>query len=598
MMMRRAGSGRAGFSLVELTVILVILGLLFGGIMMLGDKWTEVESQKTIGLQVKTAENALHNFVRLNNRLPCPADPTLTATDANFGREMRDGSSGCDDSGGVKEFPGAGSDNVAKGALPFMTLNLTAAQMYDESGTMKQYYVDETMTLEDATIRDVDPADLDDVGGIVIQDASGATRAHATYALVSYGTEVNESTATGYEAENQSDDAVLVQATQHKEFDDVVVFGTFRQLSAKISPTIDSAMGDTNPTSGNYDWDIGAWGACNAATSTWGPWGVWQDCDATPTYSYGAWGSCSASPTWSYGAWGSCSANPYYSYGAWGTCSANPYWGSYGSWSSCSGGSCSCSWGSQYKQWTSGDTLAYYGGSCPSCPGGYAGCCGCWKTSYNGEYQTTARNWRSCGSTSGSGGSGYCCYDRYRRDKTCTTSSYGTRYRYRSCYGTSGTQTRSYSCVNRNGTQTRSASCVNTSGTQNRGYSCVNTGGTEYRYRTCNRPTGTQTRTVVCRDQETNVVVDDSYCTGPKPDTSQDCPSAMCPGSDTDTQPCTKACTGTPATSQNCTESCSGSPVTSQSCTESCSGSPYTSRSCSESCSGSSSQSGSCSPSC
>jgi type II secretory pathway pseudopilin PulG len=77
-----------GFSLVEIVVVFIITGIL----MTLGVNFLKVYTVKT--QRDKTLNNitisnaAFEEFFALNGRYPCPADPTLEPTDANFGVEQ------------------------------------------------------------------------------------------------------------------------------------------------------------------------------------------------------------------------------------------------------------------------------------------------------------------------------------------------------------------------------------------------------------------------------------------------------------------------------------------------------------------------------
>lgn len=63
-----------GFSLVEMAVVLVIIGLLLGGLLM--PLATQMEQQKILETRktIEAAKEALLGFAAANGRLPCPAD--------------------------------------------------------------------------------------------------------------------------------------------------------------------------------------------------------------------------------------------------------------------------------------------------------------------------------------------------------------------------------------------------------------------------------------------------------------------------------------------------------------------------------------------
>lgn len=99
-----------GFSLVEMAVVLVILGVLLSGLLTTltaqQSAQRALESER-LGLQVR---EALLGFAAINGRLPCPADPALPESDPNAGLERTPTAAGC-----------TGGD---RGSLPWATLGL------------------------------------------------------------------------------------------------------------------------------------------------------------------------------------------------------------------------------------------------------------------------------------------------------------------------------------------------------------------------------------------------------------------------------------------------------------------------------------------
>src|SRR5256885_314224 len=78
---------RAGFTLIELSLVLAVLSLMLAGIMSIVSQ--NMRRSRAADLQVKmdTIEASLLHFRQINNRLPCPADGTIALNAANFGVE-------------------------------------------------------------------------------------------------------------------------------------------------------------------------------------------------------------------------------------------------------------------------------------------------------------------------------------------------------------------------------------------------------------------------------------------------------------------------------------------------------------------------------
>lgn len=70
---------QAGFSLIELSLVLVIVALLSGGLMFGLSGQFEQAQNKEVQLQLDTLREALLGFAMINGRLPCPADPTQSS---------------------------------------------------------------------------------------------------------------------------------------------------------------------------------------------------------------------------------------------------------------------------------------------------------------------------------------------------------------------------------------------------------------------------------------------------------------------------------------------------------------------------------------
>lgn len=75
-----------GFSLVELTIVLVVVALLSGGLMLGLSGQREQSHNKEAQLQLELIRESLIGFAMTNGRLPCPADPQLS-TENGGGRE-------------------------------------------------------------------------------------------------------------------------------------------------------------------------------------------------------------------------------------------------------------------------------------------------------------------------------------------------------------------------------------------------------------------------------------------------------------------------------------------------------------------------------
>ncbi len=186
-----------GFSLIELSVVLLILGLMIGGIM---SAMTQ-ESRRTKQLDLKTKmdaiEKAIGAFVKKNNRLPCPADGTYVVTVANFGKEG--GTAGGGTCGNGATYDGSGIrtvdstpptanfalGNTAGGVVPVRTLGLPDEYAFDPWGGRFNYAVDVRLT---ATSAFATYSQINTTGSITVNDNSGNARlTNAISVVISHG---------------------------------------------------------------------------------------------------------------------------------------------------------------------------------------------------------------------------------------------------------------------------------------------------------------------------------------------------------------------------------------------------------------------------
>lgn len=79
----------AGFSLLEMAVVMLIVGLLLSGLFSAVGDSTQLKRRSDATSQIKLIEEALYGFAQANGRLPCPA------TNASLGQESPVGGGAC-----------------------------------------------------------------------------------------------------------------------------------------------------------------------------------------------------------------------------------------------------------------------------------------------------------------------------------------------------------------------------------------------------------------------------------------------------------------------------------------------------------------------
>lgn len=233
--MQQAQPHSSGFTLVEMAVVLVIIGLLLGGLLM--PLSAQVENRRVSETQKALDEinQALIGFAVVNGRLPCPASGAIAT-----------GSAGA----GVEQTTGSGSTlacSAAEGVLPWATLGVNEL---DAWGRRYGYRVTTLFArgLPQTTFGCTPPSNptsaafaLCTPGDITVKDSSaGNSIASNIPALVlsygpnglgaytSAGTQISAAGAGTDEAENTNGNATFVShppsSAAGNAFDDLVIW--------------------------------------------------------------------------------------------------------------------------------------------------------------------------------------------------------------------------------------------------------------------------------------------------------------------------------------------------------------------------------------
>lgn len=102
-----------GFTLVELTMVLVIISLLVGGMLIGLGTQREISGANESQKQLNEIRDALIGFAVTNGRLPCPADPAAVTGSTGAGLERAAIAGGC-----------TGGAAAVAGVLPWATLGV------------------------------------------------------------------------------------------------------------------------------------------------------------------------------------------------------------------------------------------------------------------------------------------------------------------------------------------------------------------------------------------------------------------------------------------------------------------------------------------
>jgi prepilin-type N-terminal cleavage/methylation domain-containing protein len=172
---------RAGFTLIELAVVLLVISLITGAGISLGNGALKTAARVKTQERLAIIKQAFSSYVAANGYLPCPADGALTPSSPSFGIETRSGI-GC-----TPNAPGmiALTTTIYIGVMPTRTLGLPDSYAADSWGNKFTYAVSQTHVSKVSSVADTDGAITINYG-----DVSGTNYAlttKATYAVISHG---------------------------------------------------------------------------------------------------------------------------------------------------------------------------------------------------------------------------------------------------------------------------------------------------------------------------------------------------------------------------------------------------------------------------
>lgn len=221
-----------GFSLVELTIVLVIVALLSGGLMLGLSAQRDAAAYQEAQRQLDNAKEALLGFAISNGRLPCPAAPNRVSGSAGAGQED------CLIVNG----------QARHGVLPWATLGVPETDPWGQrltyfvsvkfstpliAGTLSSFTMSTGIAPDTAGTANVkltaaSASDIaSDLAAVVASHGSRGVGGYTTNGIVVAG-------AAGDEAENADADLTFVAHTQSPDFDDLLSWITPALLKSRL----------------------------------------------------------------------------------------------------------------------------------------------------------------------------------------------------------------------------------------------------------------------------------------------------------------------------------------------------------------------------
>jgi prepilin-type N-terminal cleavage/methylation domain-containing protein len=174
--------GKDGFSLIELTVVMVIGGILLSALssaLLIYVKNAELKKTRT---RLAAIDEGIQQYLSLNGRLPCAAPLNAPVDSAEYGREVT-ALCGDGDKDGTFRATGTDSRMVRIGAVPVRTINLPDDYAIDSWGNRFTYAVTELLASPDLFDRELGAISVVDSNDHSVITPAGS----AHYVVVSHG---------------------------------------------------------------------------------------------------------------------------------------------------------------------------------------------------------------------------------------------------------------------------------------------------------------------------------------------------------------------------------------------------------------------------
>ncbi len=239
----------SGFSLIELTIVILVMGIILGGVMTLLPKVSTEQKINQARAQMKDIKDALTNYVQIYGHLPCPASLNAAFDTSTFGAETDCSQATAP---GTTEIAGSNANlNIRMGGVPTRAINLPDMASVDPWGRRIVFIVLKNLATTSTTFSAYDPAGLDtviinDVSNNRINQVNSTTNPnYVAYVLASYsetgnggtntsGTITSTCDATRADAENCNTNNIFIDSTYNTNpqalYDNIISWDTYQTL--------------------------------------------------------------------------------------------------------------------------------------------------------------------------------------------------------------------------------------------------------------------------------------------------------------------------------------------------------------------------------
>jgi Tfp pilus assembly protein PilE len=235
-----SSNSQGGFSLIELAMIMIIMGVLTVPLLQRYQVYKEEELRDKTSIAFSSVNEAIGAFYMENGYYPCPADRSIPFNDPDHGESVENCTTevplgSCSANNGICH--GGGGGGSVLGGVPYATLNIPYTDAIDGYDNYMNYVVSDTYanagTAWDETRVGTLTLEVNIMGSSEIQNqllygliSQGANHKGA---FNTYGREILACTAGTADFQNCNNDSTFIRADRSERddnnyFDDVVSF--------------------------------------------------------------------------------------------------------------------------------------------------------------------------------------------------------------------------------------------------------------------------------------------------------------------------------------------------------------------------------------
>ncbi len=247
----------SGFSLVELSLVLVIISVLIGMMMFTTQSRIDASAIYVTKERMQLIMDALDRYAEQYGHMPCPADFDIARTNEGYGESLSADSTNYCSTGTQQIYDYAGNADYVRGAIPFKNLGLDPSIGVDGWGMRFDYIVTERYTVTSDYTGSTPYGDsylicnkTDQANCAAGTDIAANSGDDVAYILISHGantyggysdksgSRITASAGTGAsddEVENSDDDQYFVLVQPTTDFDDIIIFKQKWQMPTYVN---------------------------------------------------------------------------------------------------------------------------------------------------------------------------------------------------------------------------------------------------------------------------------------------------------------------------------------------------------------------------